>query len=138
MQGLLVRRLVPLMGERRAALSGYVLSALAYLAFAFADQVWLLGVGIALQAMGSISGPAVQALLSARAGPDQQGQVQGALASIQGLTAIVAPLVSGWAFSTFAAAEAPVHLPGAPFLLAALAYGVAYLAARRVPPPAAG
>ena len=137
-QGLLVRRLVPLMGERRAALSGYALSALAYLAFAFADQVWLLVVGIVLQALGSISGPAVQALLSARAGPDQQGQVQGALASIEGLTAIIAPLVAGWAFSTFAAAGAPVHLSGAPFLLAAVAYGVAYLAARRVPPPAAG
>jgi len=137
-QGLLVRRLVPRMGERRAALAGYVVSALAYLAFAFADQVWLLGVGIALQALGSISGPAVQALLSARAGPDQQGQVQGALASMQGLTAIIAPLVSGWAFSTFAAAGALVHLPGAPFLLAAMAYGAAYLVVRRVPPPTVG
>jgi len=137
-QGLLVRRLVPRMGERRAALAGYAVSALAYLAFAFADQVWLLGVGIALQALGSISGPAVQALLSARAGPDQQGQVQGALASMQGLTAIIAPLVSGWAFSTFAATGAPVHLPGAPFLLAAMAYGVAYLVVRRVPPPTVG
>ncbi len=126
-QGLLVRRLVPLVGERRAALSGYAVSALAYLAFAFADRVWLLGVGIALQA-----------LLSAHAGPDQQGQVQGALASMQGLTAIAAPLVAGRAFSTFAAAGAPVHLPGAPFLLAVAAYGVAFLAARRVPPPAAG
>jgi DHA1 family tetracycline resistance protein-like MFS transporter len=136
-QGLLVRRLVPRIGERRAALSGYALSALAYFAFAFADQVWLLAAGIVLQALGSISGPAIQALLSAHAGPDQQGQVQGALASMQGLTAIVAPLVSGWAFSTFAAAGAPVHLPGAPFLLAALAYGLAYFVVRRVPPPAA-
>jgi len=136
-QGLVVRRLVPLMGERRAALTGYVASALAYLAFAFAGQVWVLMVGIVLQALGSISGPAVQALLSARAGPDQQGQVQGALASMQGLTAIVAPLLSGWAFSTFAAAGSPVHLPGAPFLLAVLAYGVAFLAVRRVPPLAA-
>jgi len=134
-QGLLVRRLIPLMGERRAALTGYVGSALAYLAFAFAGQVWILVVGIVLQALGSISGPAVQALLSASAGPDQQGQVQGALASVQGLTAIVAPLLSGLAFSTFAAADAPVHLPGAPFLMAALAYTVAYFAVLRVPAP---
>jgi len=56
---------------------------------------------------------------------------------MQGLTAIVAPLLSGWAFSTFAAAGSPVHLPGAPFLLAVLAYGVAFLAVRRVPPLAA-
>lgn len=137
-QGLVIRRLVPLVEERRAALSGYVLSALAYLAYAFADQLWLLGAGIALQAMGSISGPAVQVLPSTRAGPDQQGQVQGALASMQGLTAIIAPLVAGWAFSIFAAAGAPVHLPGAPFLLAVLAHGVAFFAVKRVTPSAAG
>lgn len=137
-QGLLVRRVVSRLGERRTALAGYVVSAFAYLAFAFAGQVWLLLLGIVLQAMGSVSGPAVQALLSARAGPDQQGQVQGALASVQGLTAIVAPLVSGWAFSTFAAPAAPAALPGAPFLLAALAYVAAFLAVKRVPMPGRG
>ena len=132
-QGLLVRRLVPRLGERRAALIGYVLAAAAYLMFALADRPWLLFLGIALQALGAISGPAVQAMVSARAGPDQQGQVQGALASLQGLTAIGAPLLAGWVFGVFAAADAPVHLPGMPFLVAALAYGLAFLAVRRVP-----
>jgi len=38
----------------------------------------------------------------------------------------VAPLVASWAFSTFAAADAPVRLVGAPFLMAAAAYLVAF------------
>jgi len=125
-QGLLVRRIVPALGERRAALAGYALSGAAYLAFGFAGQAWILFLGIALQAFGAVSGPAVQSLFSARAGADQQGRIQGALASVQGLTAIVAPLVASWAFSTFAAEDAPVRLVGAPFLMAAAAYLVAF------------
>ena len=132
-QGLLVRRIVPQLGERRAALTGYVLSCLAYLAFAFAGHAWILFLGVGLQAFGAISGPAVQSLLSSRAAADQQGQIQGALASVQGLTAIVAPLVAGWAFSAFAAENAPIHLVGAPFLMAAAAYLVAFVAVRGVP-----
>jgi len=134
-QGLLVRRVVPRLGERRAALTGYGLSCAAYLAFAFAGQVWILLLGIVLQAAGSISGPALQALLSVRAGADQQGRLQGALASLQGLTAIVAPLASGWAFSTFAAPNGPATLPGAPFLMAAMAFVAAFAAVWGVPRP---
>jgi DHA1 family tetracycline resistance protein-like MFS transporter len=125
-QGLLVRRLVPWLGERRAALLGYVLAAAAYLLFAFAVRGWILYAGIAMQALGAVSGPAVQAMVSARAGPDRQGEVQGSLASLQGLTAIVSPLVAGWLFGVFA----PRGLPGAPFLLAALTYGAAFMAVR--------
>ncbi len=121
-QGLLVRRLVPALGERRAALIGYSLSAAAYIAFAFAWNPAVLFIGVALQALGAISGPAVQALLSARAGADQQGGIQGALASVQGLTAIVAPLAAGWVFSIFANPASGEYFPGAPFLMAALAY----------------
>ena len=125
-QGFLVRRIVPALGERRAALLGYALACVAYVCFGFADHVWILFVGIALQSASAISGPAVQSMVSARAGPDRQGQMQGALASFQGLTAIVAPLLSGWVFGVFAGPSAPIAAPGAPFLMAALAYGLAF------------
>ena len=133
-QGLLVRRIVPALGERRAALTGYALSCCAYIAFGFAGQAWILLLGLVLQAFGAISGPAVQSMFSARAGADQQGRTQGALASVQGLTAIVAPLVAGWAFSTFAAASAPVRIIGAPFLIAAGAYVLACAAVVSIRP----
>ncbi|MBV8913394.1 MAG: MFS transporter [Acetobacteraceae bacterium] len=131
-QGLLVRRIVPALGERRAALLGYGVSFLAYLAFAFAAKPWILFLGTGLQACGAISGPAVQSLFSSRAGPDQQGRIQGALASVQGLTAIVAPLAAGSAFSTFAAANAKISLVGAPFLMAAAAYVLAFASVWKV------
>ena len=132
-QGLLVRRIVPAMGERRAALLGYVLAAAAYVLFAFAVRGWIVYAGIAVQAFGAISGPAVQAMVSARAGPDRQGELQGALASLQGLTAIGSPLIAGWLFGVFTGAGAAIHFPGAPFLLAAATYGLAFVAIRGLP-----
>ena len=116
-QGLLVRRLVPALGERRAALIGFSITATAYLCFSFAVTVPVLLAGVVLQSLGAISGPAVQSLLSARAGADEQGQLQGALASLQGLTAITAPLIGSWVFSRFAEPGASPFFPGAPFLL---------------------
>lgn len=120
-QGLLVRRIVPAIGERRAALIGFALTAGAYLAFAFAGSVAVLLLGVALQSLGAINGPAIQSLLSVKAGSDEQGQLQGALASLQGLTAIVAPLAGSWMFSVSATPGNSFYHPGASFLLGTLA-----------------
>jgi len=132
-QGLLVRRLVPRLGERRAAMLGYGFAAAAYLSFGFAVRGWIIylgialqALGIALQALGAVSGPAVQAMVSARAGPERQGEMQGALSSLQGLTAIVSPLVAGSLFGAFA----PRGLPGAPFLFSMLVCGLAFASVR--------
>lgn len=131
-QGFLVRRLVPRLGERRAAILGFALSGAAYIAFALAVDPAILFVGIALQALGAISGPAVQSLFSRHAGPHRQGRIQGALASAQGLTAIAAPIAGGWVFSVFAHPGTAHYFPGAPFLLAALAYVTAIIAVVQV------
>ncbi|MDP9097196.1 MAG: TCR/Tet family MFS transporter [Pseudomonadota bacterium] len=120
-QGLLVRRIVPVLGERRAALIGFSLTACAYVSFTVAGSVPVLLLGIVLQSLGAINGPAIQSLLSVKAGADEQGRLQGALASLQGLTAIVAPLVGSWIFSVFANPAAAIYFPGAPFLLGTMA-----------------
>ena len=125
-QGFLTRWIIPKVGERRAALGGYMLACLAYTLFGLANHAWILFAGIALQSASAISGPAVQAMVSARAGANEQGAMQGALASFQGLTAIGAPLLAGWVFGIFAGPGAAVQVPGAPFYMAALAYGLAF------------
>ena len=50
---------------------------------------------------------------------------------------IVSPLVASWVFSTFTGPAAPVLLPGAPFIVSALAYGLAIWAVSGVRPVAA-
>jgi MFS transporter, DHA1 family, tetracycline resistance protein len=133
-QGLLVRRIVPALGERRAAMIGGVIVACGYLCLAFAPFGWVVLLGIGLQSIGAITSPAVQGMVSAEAAANRQGETQGALSSVQGLTAILSPLVASWVFSTFTGAAAPVLLPGAPFVVSALAYGVAIWAVSGVRP----
>jgi DHA1 family tetracycline resistance protein-like MFS transporter len=136
-QGLLVRRIVPALGERRAAMTGAAITCSAYLCMAFAPVGWVVLLGIVLQAIGAITNPAVQGLVSASASANRQGETQGALSSVQGLTAIVSPLVASWAFATFTGAAAPILLPGAPFVVSALAFGVSIWAVWGLRPPPA-
>ncbi|WP_428486952.1 TCR/Tet family MFS transporter [Rhodopila sp.] len=136
-QGLLVHRIVPRLGERRSALIGSALAFCAYLLIAFAPFGWVVLLGIMVQSAGAISNPAVQGIVSAAVPADRQGETQGALSSVQGLTAIVSPIVAGWVFSHFTGPAAPILLPGAPFVASALAYGVSIWAVAGVRPPPA-
>jgi DHA1 family tetracycline resistance protein-like MFS transporter len=136
-QGLLVRRVVPALGERQAAMIGGVIVAIAYLCIAFAPVGEVVIVGLVLQSIGAITSPAIQGLVSSAAAADRQGETQGALSSVQGLTAIVSPLIASWVFSSFTGPAAPILLPGAPFVVSALAYGLAIWAVSGVRPPPA-
>ena len=60
----------------------------------------------------------MQSLMSRQAGPSSQGELQGVLASLAGVAAIISPLFMSELFARFSAADAPVELPGAPFLVA--------------------
>ena len=90
--------------------------------------------------MGGVTGPALQAMASRLTPETQQGELQGINTSLNALAMIVAPLVMTWIFEVFTAPDAPIFLPGAPFLLSAvLMVGVVilFVAAPRATPPAA-
>jgi hypothetical protein len=50
--------------------------------------------------------------------PDQQGQLQGATTSVQSVSQLLGPFLFTLTFAYFIGAQAPLTLPGAPFLLA--------------------
>jgi DHA1 family tetracycline resistance protein-like MFS transporter len=133
-QGLLVRRIVPALGERRAAMVGGIVVGAGYLCIGLAPLGWVVVLGIVLQSLGAITSPAVQGMVSAAAPADRQGETQGALSSVSGLTAIVSPLVASHVFALFSDQGAPLMLPGAPFLVSALAYGLVIWAVAGVRP----
>jgi DHA1 family tetracycline resistance protein-like MFS transporter len=62
--------------------------------------------------------PSLRSVMSQRVPDDGQGELQGAIGSLTGLTAIVAPLVMTQVFRFFSTESAPVYFPGASFLLA--------------------
>jgi DHA1 family tetracycline resistance protein-like MFS transporter len=52
--------------------------------------------------------------------PSEQGQFQGANNSLMGITGVIGPGIFTLTFAHFIGGQSNWHLPGAPFLLAAL------------------
>jgi DHA1 family tetracycline resistance protein-like MFS transporter len=119
-QGVLIRRIIPRLGERRAVLAGLSISAVSMVMYGLASSGWMMLVVVVVAALGGIAGPAIQGIVSGSVSPSEQGMVQGIMTSIMSLTAIVAPLTASQVFSYFTSPRAPVLLPGAPFFAGAV------------------
>jgi len=119
-QGLLVRALLPRMGEQRAIVFGLSVGVLAYLGYGLATQGWMIYAILAVTSVGGIAGPAAQGLISRSVPADEQGAVQGSLSSLASVTGILGPPLATGLFAWFIGPSAPVHLPGAPFFSGAL------------------
>ena len=127
----LARLLLPRLGERRIVVIGLAVGAAEYIAFALATQGWMIYVIPFLAGISFLSGQATQGLLSRQVGEDEQGTLQGALASLVSLTGIVGPVMATSLFAYFTRPSAPVQVPGASFLLAAALTAVALVLALR-------
>ncbi len=130
-QAMLVKRLVPQLGETRAVLIGFTIAILANTAYGLAPQGWMIFCIIGVAAFAGISGPALQSYISKHVPADQQGAVQGVLGGLQSLASIPGALIATWSFGWAIAPERSLHLPGLAFFEAALCVGCALLLARR-------
>jgi DHA1 family tetracycline resistance protein-like MFS transporter len=119
-QALLVRRLMPTLGERRMILAGLVLCVAGYLLFGLAPLGWVFLLGIPFLCLGGLAGPPAQAMMTQQVDPHEQGRFQGALTSLASLAGIFGPALFANIFALFISDHAPAHLPGAAFLLSAL------------------
>lgn len=119
-QGLLMRPILARIGERNAVIAGLSIDVLAFIALGFVTNGWVALALTPLTALGSIAGPALQGIMSRAAANNQQGELQGTLASINAVATIVAPLVMTQTFYFFTHNNAVIFLPGAPFLLASV------------------
>jgi len=137
-QGLLTRVLIPwLGGERRAALAGMAAAVVAYLGYAFATQGWMMYVVSLSTFIFALSYPSMNAIASQHTPANAQGELQGAVACLYSLSAILGPPLMTQVFARFSSPTARVHFPGAPFLVAALlSVGCAalFVHALRMPP----
>ncbi len=131
MQGLLVGPLVRRFGERRAMLAGLLAGATGYFIYAFAPTgAWFL-LGIPVVALWGLAGPSGQSLMTRRVAADEQGALQGASGSIQGVATMIGPMLFAGTFAWAIGRGAWLGLPGAAYLLAGLLLvGAAGLAAR--------
>ena len=117
-QGVLIRPIMKRLGEVRTVRYGLALNIVSLVAFGFASEGWMVWFLIPISALGAVVAPAMQSFMSRAAGDDQQGELQGVLASIAALSMIISPLVMTQAFFWFTREGTSFFLPGAPFLLA--------------------
>jgi MFS family permease len=121
-QGVLVRRLVPRLGEKRAALAGVGVLALGLVALGLsvgvARSVPLMFLALSLCAVGSgFANVGLSSLVSLYAAPEEQGRVTGLYRSLGFLARAASPVVAGLLFfqaggtATFAVAGAGLLLP---------------------------
>jgi len=79
-------------GERAALLIGMVSDGTAYVVLALASHGWIAFALMPLFCLGGIGAPALQSLVSGSVGPDQQGKLQGVLASSASLASVIGPV----------------------------------------------
>ncbi|RYH01765.1 MAG: MFS transporter [Alphaproteobacteria bacterium] len=107
-------------GERWALIIGFSAEVTSLIILAFATQGWVMFAIMPLFAVGGVGMPALQSLTTAQVDADNQGRLQGVLASIVSLASVFGPLF----FSTIYFGVSPTW-PGAIWLVGCGVYALA-------------
>lgn len=119
-QGGLIRVVIPRFGEQNTALFAIALNAVVLVLAGFISSTVLLFMLMPIMALGVIASPALQGMMSKATSSETQGELQGVLASVQGLAMIISPLMMTSLFRAFTSETTPLYFPGAPFIAAAM------------------
>ena len=137
-QGGLVKPAVSAFGERTMLLFGMVAGIGGLLVLTLAPTATMFWLGMPLMALWGFIGPSAQGLMTRLVGPDRQGQLQGAGASLMGVASLIGPSLFTGAFALGIRPAWGAPLPGAPYLVAAVLLGLALLIAWQVTRPEPG
>jgi DHA1 family tetracycline resistance protein-like MFS transporter len=130
-QGGLIGPAVKRFGERATLLIGLAFGILGFAAFGLAPTGLVFWLGIPVLALWGFANSAALGLMSHLVSSTEQGQLQGANASLMGIASLLGPGLFTQTFALFIGVGGNWHLPGAPFLLAALFVVVATFVAWR-------
>jgi DHA1 family tetracycline resistance protein-like MFS transporter len=126
--------IVKRIGERNALLLGLSLAAASSLVVALAYTGTLFLFSIPIAAFGGLTSPSLMAIASRQASEREQGRLQGALGSLQGIAMMVAPLVLSEIFAV-AIQRGGKPFAGVPFAFVSLVTCCALLLAARATRP---
>lgn len=119
-QAWLIRVILRRLGEWMTVLAGFAWDVWAYAALAVIGSGFWAMILTPITAVGGITLPALQGVLSQAVPDDAQGELQGVLGSLMAVAMIVSPILFSGVFTLFTGPDAPVYLPGAPFALSIL------------------
>lgn len=119
-QGVLIRWLIPKIGENASVYLGMIFYAIGLVLFSLAGDGWMVYPYMVVYCLGGIAGPALQGIMSNQVPSNEQGELQGALTSTMSATSIIGPPIMTGLFAYFTGQDAPIELPGAPMMLGAI------------------
>lgn len=125
-QGGLMRVALTRMDERRLIYWGLAFEALAFAILVGITSGTLALILIPLSALGAVVSPTLIGRMSRTVRPNQQGELQGVIASVRSVAAIFSPLVMTQIFGYFTTHD-HLYLPGAPFVLSVALVMVAFV-----------
>lgn len=127
-QSFVIGRAVKRFGERKTAFIGMTYGFAGFVVAAFLTNGTIALLLNILNGFSGMAMPALNAMMSQRTPPDQQGELQGMNGSMSALAFLAAQLVYNNALATFTSDKAPTYFPGAPFIIAALLTALGLLA----------
>ncbi|HOD09742.1 MAG TPA: TCR/Tet family MFS transporter [Flavobacterium sp.] len=116
-QGGLIRWTSPRLGNQKSIYFGLILYTVGMFLFAIASESWMMFAFLIPYCLGGISGPALQSVISEKVPANEQGEIQGTMASLMSASAIVGPPMMTNTFYFFTHKEAPFQFAGSPFVL---------------------
>jgi DHA1 family tetracycline resistance protein-like MFS transporter len=118
-QATLVKRVVPKLGETRAAVTGLIISCLTYIGYGFASHSWMMYAVMVLGSLAGITGPSLQSYITKHVPPNEQGAVQGVFGGVQSLAGIPGPIIATYIFGWSVLPGHPAWMEGLAFFTAA-------------------
>lgn len=130
-QGGVTRKLIPMIGESAAATLGLSIAAAFYVIYGLITQGWMVYAIIPIGSLAGLTLPALNGIMSRTLPANAQGELQGAISSLNGLSMIIGPFVMTQIFAAFTKPGepftlggftvlphgAPFYFAGAPFVL---------------------
>lgn len=120
-------RIIKKFGASTAAVLGFLTCVVTFAAYAAATEGWMVFLIIPFGALAGVLGPSMNQIMTSRVPKNAQGELQGAIGSVQSLASIFAPLAMTQTLYTFTAPGASIYFPGAAFALAAVVCAISLL-----------
>ena len=109
-QGFLVRKLIPIYGEYKTVLWGFIIGGLGFVGVGLSDWLWLIALSVTFLSIGySLASVGLSGTVSLLTHKDQQGGIFGVHQSLFSIARIIGPALGGWLYRDFS--------PSAPFYM---------------------
>jgi DHA1 family tetracycline resistance protein-like MFS transporter len=120
-QGAVIRLpIVTRIGPARIVCGSLILAVISMFGFGLTTVGWVVFAIIPIACLSDLFGPVVNGFMANLVPDNEQGALQGVVASIQAVTAVIGPVVMAAVFKMTADREGAVYLPGAAYMLAGL------------------